>query len=300
MKVNGLCGVIQGVKAKIRPRMVVYAKQLWQLQADIEASPLSSTQLKDAEFMSLRQLLEPIRGKRYSLLSSMDPKDRLILSFVLATSLLHFYKGPWLQTSINSDSICFLVSHRRSTPDITRPYLTTNCSSLTQQVAPRELNQPHQFPDILSLGIVLLEIERGAHIEIDEVQDQCVVAIEYLDKWKKTCRSNSSRSVPDGLYKAIVASIDPREYRGYVLDKMDVNDLDVRKYIFEKILHPLEDALDIACQVKLSKLHADLSREVDGVGSFDHQYEYRGDKYERTCRLRFLAPLTTNSSQTGG
>lgn len=276
--------------------MVVFAERLWQLQADIEINQLSYPQVRDSEFKSLKDLLQPNRDSRESLLSSIEGKDRLILSFVLATSLVHFVRGPWLQASLNSENICFLVSHSRSSPDITKPYLTTSCSSLTRGESPRELNQPHRFPDILSLGILLLEIARGAPIDFKEPQDRCVVALECMDKWTRICRTGRSRTVPDGLCQAISACVDPKEFRDNVLDKTSVKDFEVRKYIFERILYPLEDALSTAYEIQLNTLHADIARakEASGVGSFDHQDENRQEKYESTY-VQAFSPLTPRS-----
>ncbi|EFQ36019.1 subtilase [Colletotrichum graminicola M1.001] len=280
---NGLCGIILGVKAGIRPRMVVHARKLWQLHADVETNRLCPPQVRDVEFMSLKDLLKPNRSNHESLMSSMEGKDRLILSFVLATSLLHFFKGPWLQASLSSENICFLVSHRRSLPNITKPYLTTSCSSLTREGLPREfnLNQPHRFPDILSLGILLLEIARGAPIDFQESQDRCVVALECMEKWTKTCRAGRSRTIHDCLRQTISACIDPREFMN-VLHMRSVNDFEIRRYIFERILYPLDYALSTVYEIQSNNLHEDISRanEAGGIGSFDHQDEDELEKQE--------------------
>ncbi|KAM0547324.1 hypothetical protein ACHAPJ_010460 [Fusarium lateritium] len=277
---DGLCGIIQGVKAGIRPRMVVYARKLWQLQADVEINRLSSPQIRDNQFTSLRDLLQPNQRGGRPLVSSIQLKDRLILSFVLATSLMHFYSRPWLQASLNSENICFLASHYGTVPDITKPYLTTNLFSEAREVVPRELNQPHRFPDILSLGIVLLEIARGALIDFEEPQDRCVVALKYMDKWARTCRTSRCKTVPDGLRQAIMACIDPKELRGNALDRSSVRDLEVRTYIFERILYPLEEALLTAYEVQLNTLGSEIPPATgpSGTGSFDHIDEHQQER----------------------
>ncbi|KAK2003322.1 hypothetical protein LX36DRAFT_723681 [Colletotrichum falcatum] len=179
--------------------------------------------------------------------------------------------------------VCFLVSRRRSSPDITKPYLTTSCSSPARGALPREfnLNQPHRFPDILSLGILLLEIARGASIDFDESQDRCVVALECMDKWARTCRTGRSRTIHDCLYRAILACIDPREFMN-VLHAQSVNDFEIRRYMFERILYPLDDALSTVYEIQSSSLHEDISRaeKASGIGSFDHQDEDNLEKRE--------------------
>ncbi|RSL41639.1 hypothetical protein CEP54_015753 [Fusarium duplospermum] len=280
---NRLCGIIHNLNRGIRPRMVVYAKNLWQLVADAETNPLCPPQVQDDKFRSLKDLLGSDGSNRVSLMSSIEGRDRLILSFVLATSLLHFVDGPWLQASLRSENICFLVSNCSSLPDITKPYLTTSFTSLAQPPVPRDLNQPHQYPDILSLGILLLEIARGAPIDFEESQDRCVVALECRDKWVEACRKGSSRTIPDGLFRAISACVDPTESRYNVPDKKcpkDVAVRKVRKYIFERILYPLEDALSTAYEIKSDRLYADIAqaKEARGIGSIDHQGECGREK----------------------
>lgn len=292
-----LCRIIQESKAGIRPRMVIYSQSLWRLPPDVEINRLSPPQVRDNEFISLRDLLEPNRSNRESLLSSMEGKDRLILSFILATFLLHFYNGPWLQGSLDSDNVCFLLCHRRISPDITKPYLTTSFSSMKRGALPGELNQPHLFPDILSLGILLLEIARGAPIHFEESQDRCVVALECMDKWATTYRIGRFRTIPEGLRRAISACIDPKEFRDNMLDKISVGNFEIRKYIFERILHPLEDALSTAYEIQLNTLHAGISqrKELAGIGSFDHQEEDGREKYEYTCLQAFSSLIPTSS-----
>ncbi|KAJ4123171.1 hypothetical protein NW768_009699 [Fusarium equiseti] len=177
---NGVCGIIQGVKAGIRPRMVVYAQRLWQLEADPERNQFSPPQVQDSQFLTLRDLLRP-------------------------------------------------------------------------------------------------QVVRGAPLEFKESQDRCVVALEYMDKFMKARRTGRSTTIPDGLYRAISACIDPKESRKNVLDKSGM-----RRYIFARIIYPLEDSLVTAYEVKLSALHPSMRQEVEGteLGSFDHQDENQLEKLE--------------------
>lgn len=276
--------------------MVVFAHKLWKLRVDIEDNRRCSTQVLDGEFRPLRELLDRKQGQRESLMSSLEGRDRLILSFILATSLLHFFSGPWLQAKLTSETICFLVSSSRSSPDITKPYLTTACCSLEQEASPSELDQPHQFPYILSLGILLLEIARGSPVNLEKAQDPCIVALDCLREWNRAFGAGRSTSVRDGLYEVILACIDPRKLRQYFLDKPSVKNFEVRQYIFERILHPLEITLSTIHGIQLNKLHADVARakEVTKSGSFDHRDEHRSDKYCHTCLIETVIPLTVD------
>lgn len=279
---NGLCEIIQGVKEDLRPTMAIYGHKLWNLgrqsvhDITCNQSP-SPAQLLNSDFVSLKDLLRPDRNSRESLLSSVEARDRLILSFVLTTSLLHFFRGPWLQANFCCDSICFLISSR-SRPDITKPYLTTNCSAPLESGPPSiDLAQPHRFPDILSLGILLLEIARGDVIDVPQHKDRCSVALERMDEWT---RSNAGRFRPiyDCLHKPISACIKPSNLQDSGLYENNIHEdkaRKARKYIFERILWPLESALSDAFNIKPAALNADVTstERPTGLGSFDHKDE---------------------------
>lgn len=270
---NGVCGIIRGVKPRLRPRMIVYEQKLWQQVAvDFERNHLSSTQLLDSDFASLKDLLLPCRGRRQSFLSSIKTEDRLILSLVLTTSLLHFFGGPWLQASLSSENICFLVSGRLST-DITKPYLTTTCSTvMPKPVAVIEPDRLHRFPDILSLGILLLEIAQGAAIDFDKSQDRCVEANFCLEKWTNESMGRFT-TIDERLLEVISACIEPENFSGNVFDQMKVPNFLVREYIFERILWPLDRAMNEAYEKA-------PANETKGFGNFDHQDEHAAEKYD--------------------
>ncbi|KAF5005982.1 hypothetical protein FDECE_7608 [Fusarium decemcellulare] len=139
-----------------------------------------------------------------------------------------------------------------------------HCAAPMPQLGCTSLNEPHCFPDILSLGILLLEIARGTPVEYQDSQDRCVVALQCLDKWTSSWNS-CFWTVPDGLCRAISACIDPVHLRGHGLDRASVRDSDVRKYIFEMILSPLEDALS----------HPKTTREPE---AFDDYEKHRLEK----------------------
>lgn len=271
---RGLYEIIRNVRTGTRPQMAIFSNKLWQLRSAPEMKPAFRQQ--DINFRSLKELLAASGGRNPSVLSSIHEKDRLVLSFVLTTSLLHFVNGPWLQSSFSSENICFLVSHPGSAPDITKPYLTANCGSTASVTKSRNLNPPHRFPDILSLGILLLEIARGYPIEFNEAEDRCYTALVCLDKWKK-----ASTKVSDGFYQAIRACIEPKEFRGNQFENAAQDgDYAIREYIFRRVLFPLGEKLSNGYQVSLSTLRDEaIEGEISNTGSFDHDDEYQKHKY---------------------
>lgn len=271
--------------------MVVWKKELWRISDGIEELSSTLTQVKDAEFVTLKELLSQrvTRNGRSSDRSLRDttwsPKDRLILSFILATSLLHFFSGPRLGADLSSDSICFIRTSHGAKVNITRPYLTVSCAPYPPPYSKpsKGRNQPHRFPDILALGILLLEIERGVPIELDDFQDPCVVAIDELNKWTKSGPSTGRRTVPEGLYHAMNACIRPSEYTLHRLDKTCPNLFEIRSFIFQRILYPLDQALSTAYEVQSHMLLTDAARRrpaVEETGFFDGEEDDPKDMYQ--------------------
>ncbi|KAL6695706.1 peptidase S8/S53 domain-containing protein [Trichoderma pleuroticola] len=104
---------------------------------------------------SLQQLLGD--GVSVSDISKYTSKDKLILCYVLANSMLFLYPGSWFQTAWSSDKIYFVRAFGNSTtPALTIPYL----SIVFQQIEndPPNHMQYHSHPAILGRGIIFLEI----------------------------------------------------------------------------------------------------------------------------------------------
>ncbi|KAI1173274.1 subtilase [Nemania sp. FL0916] len=292
------CRIIREVKPQTRPNMVVHGQNLWLLSAKIESNKSFCTQVQEDRFVSLKALLQSGQGSSNIRLSRTGGKDRLILSFILATSFMHFVRGPWLQSGLNSENICFLKSHPRSPPDITQPYLTTSCSSSTQRESPQELNRTHWEPDFLSFGILLLEIAQGASINFSEEYDRCATALDCMDEWIRLSKADRSKFVPDELRRAISACISPDEINNAAPGSFSKH-AELRKYLFERILYPLELSL-MAYGIHLNELDAHTTREpaVKGLGSFEHQLNIPQEWYRFTSQPNDTISLnrqTTNS-----
>lgn len=284
---NGLCEIIRNLNQYLRPRMAIYGHKLWKLRVqsvrDTNQAPSVAQPLHD-DFISLKKLLQPDGNHRKSLLSSMEAKNLVILSFVLTTSFLRFFRGPWLQASFCSDSICFLAPNS-SQPDITKPYLTTSCLAPLDNGAPLiDLGNPHPALDILSLGVLLLEIAGGDIIDIPRPEDRFDIAAEHMKEWTLSQKSYDS-IVYDCLHEAISACIVSDNLKKDGLHRRDVTEKEARKYIFERVLWPLESTLYDVFNVKPTTLDAEIAptEKLSGLGSFDHKDDDSKGKYE--CNL---------------
>lgn len=203
----------------------------------------------------------------------MEGKHRLILLFILATSFLHLYEGPWLHQNLNRLNICFLTTRPSTTPDVTKPYLLASCSELLSTSKSVGLNQVHRYPSVQSLGILFLEIARSSRFEIKDGEDVCFSALEACDEWVDKSRKSRAITIPDGLRRALYACLDPKNLAKKGLDQDSVTENDVRRYIFEEIVYPLGDALSIAHKIDLGKLHDACLQEEEEMDAFDHYDE---------------------------
>ncbi|KAL7929060.1 subtilisin-like protein [Trichoderma chlorosporum] len=266
---NGLCAILD-VLPRIRPRLVVFSGSLWQLRPDVDIH--SHTQVKDYEFRSLKELLERNQFSGSSSLSSVGKKDRLILSFILATSLLHLLEAPWLQAGLSNESICFLMPNLWSSPDVTKPYLTASFASLSQRSEMENTIQAHPFPDILSLGILLLEIARGELIDFEGAQNRCAATyigtLECFEKWRD-------------LRIAIQACIKPAEYGKSDIQKAPAKIFHIREYIFGCILFPLKESLSKKYDIELNTLHTYIAKNNKSIEADDFVDENQQNGFSR-------------------
>lgn len=235
--------------------MAVYEERLWQLQSEYDNSSLMK--IPDRDFKTLAELLDESSGPRSSVLRQIAVEDRITLAFILVTSFIHLFNvnHHGLYAALAAENVCFYVKQRSL--NIMKPYLSLRFEQSRPPV--RNLNAAHWFPDILSLGILLLEILRGSAQAFPNAQDRCSVALEAYDKWK----TRQDGKVPDGCFQAIIACIEPRQLREGGLGKANIKDNETRKYIFERILYPLGDVLSTICKVPLHKLPEHITKMAD-------------------------------------
>ncbi|CZR60317.1 uncharacterized protein PAC_10213 [Phialocephala subalpina] len=254
-RVEGICKLVEAVAARTscQLKLLVEDDELWYLSP---GSATENIQRKDpvclGDFLKLESPFPFERAKK---------RDRCILQVMLANGLLHFYKGPWLLREWNKAHICFYQARSQLIPDLTRPYLSTQCSPLDDSSEEEDSHlRVHPYPGILALGILLLEIELGQPIECDRPDDSPnngkifhidadrPVAMEMLEK----CRDDSSID----FINAVEACLDDRTFTGEFGRDASFNDLAFRRQIFEVIVKPLEDALQKVFGMSVEKLDA--------------------------------------------
>ncbi|UKZ73154.1 hypothetical protein TrVFT333_000795 [Trichoderma virens FT-333] len=214
---------------------------------------------------SLQQLLGD--GVSVSDISKYTPKDKLILCYVLASSMLFLYPGFWLQTAWSSDKIYFVRRFSNSTsPSLTSPYLSVTIQH-AQNNPPNHM-QYHYHPTILALGIIFLEIATGVRFTRrsheptlwEQFNSDGMQALQKLQELEHQITRDRSKRISRALIKVIRSCLildPPSNFPSKLLSEEGP----IRQYILSCIIQPLASELSDGYNVCLDKLHDDLIPE---------------------------------------
>lgn len=254
---ENLCHLINKAKSNIIPKMSVFDKRLWQNR--YYSGDDTILKIPNGEFETLEQLLEPSFGNGPSQISAIRMRDRIGLSFILATSFFHMFNitDSWMQARMTSSNICFRTCTRDL--DIMKPFLNMSFPEQKEKSKTPGLEDIHWMPNILSLGILLLEICRGRKLEVQPGDDACFAAIDVFEKWKALRGKTCSGDIPEECFLSILACLSPNELRKGNLHKKNIAEADVRGYVFKQILYPLGYALSKKYGVELEQIVEDTS-----------------------------------------
>ena len=258
---------------------MVSEDRLWHLRVSADGTFIKN--VEHGRFLSLYDLLKRDKDGTESKLSKAAVENRLVLSFVLTTSLLHLFAGPWLKKAWSNEDICFLVGCE--TIDPTKPFLTANCTEPTSTRNLANLNHVHPCPIILALGILLLEVSPKTIVKENTRDDDRAggpqmnlnadgfVANRLLDEWVTKSRLDISKTLLMGLESAIRACIIPTNVTDETPPPAPER---IRKYIFTDIVIPLGTASSTTYNVPLERLHERVNKwRVPRIsGSYDGKH----------------------------
>lgn len=220
---------------------------------------------------SLQQLLGD--GVSVSDISKYTSKDKLLLCYILANSMLFLYPGSWFQTAWSSDKIYFARAFGNSTtPALTFPYL----SIVFQQIQndPPNHMQYHSHPAILALGIIFLEIATNVKFtrsheltSWEQFNSDGVQALKQLQELEHQIARDRSKRISRTLTKVIRACLILDPPSGFPTKQLS-EEGPIRQYILSCIIQPLGSDLRNGFNVCLDKLHDDLTLEKT-AGSLD-------------------------------
>jgi len=212
---------------------------LWHIESRKSKNALEMTGgLLDHSLASL------LRGQR-----TFKKKEKMILSVILANSLLHFCESPWLSREWNKEHIMFF-----STPTgkihLQRPYLSTDFQAVATPLSDDEADEMfriHPNPSILALGILLLEIELNTPIEnkrtVEDLGESGEVTMNtnYFTA-SRLFQEDYSEDAYVNTKKAVDACLSCSFYEPETMDA-NLDNAEFRQAVYESIVHPLEKDL---------------------------------------------------------
>jgi hypothetical protein len=155
-KVENICRHVHQTLGT-RFRLLVEGNSMWRLRP---ARP-KIRDLKKAVHISLSDLIQD-----GYFLQRISQKDRFLLTYIIASSILSLYQGPWLDHAWTKDQIFFLFqAGDLTTLDLSKPLLSTKCIATDHRGSQPHPDNIHPEPRIAALGIVMLEIALGMAIE---------------------------------------------------------------------------------------------------------------------------------------
>ena len=187
---------------------------------------------------------------------SMSRKQRRVLSVILAHSLVQLYGSPWLGSNWSKENIYFFSrTDHPEVLDLTQPYLSDDSALLEPN---REEKQGiHQYPSILSLGILLLELELGKPLESQHNEEDLTNGSKNANTDLTTAMRMLNR-YKDDVYEdyraAVQGCLDCSFIPVHAQDSTSIAD-----YIYDNIVERLENELRFAFQLDIRDLNNEHS-----------------------------------------
>jgi hypothetical protein len=158
------------------------------------------------------------------------------LAVILAWSLHHLYGGSWARGGWSRENIVFFRSGSRIP---LRPFLGVPDIQTQKGKSPGELFSLHRYPEVLELGVILLELHLGQRLEdylglkreLSGSRDFFLHAMKALASQKEHIFSLRYRNAIDACLRP-----DPKLGPNPSMQ-------DVRHLLFQHVVRPLEEEL---------------------------------------------------------
>lgn len=204
-------------------------------------APLSRRYILRSPSISLSNLLEA---------TLLDTKSRLLLSYILAKAVWQFYDSKWMRQEWNKDSLHFMFEKTSTVPKavlVNEPFLYHDFGKDTRPPED-DVMRVHQFPKILALGVMLLEIELGISLK-DKQSADCINddgssamnadLMTAIEVFNNDLQAKTDVMMP--LKKAIEACIWPTAF-----DQHQGDTDSIREALWKGIVRPIEQVYMIA------------------------------------------------------
>ncbi|KAL9623532.1 MAG: hypothetical protein Q9160_002213 [Pyrenula sp. 1 TL-2023] len=209
--------------------------KLWQTKSRIR-----SLKVQGQNDISLKDLL-PLEIKL---------KQKRVLAVVLAHAALHCSDGPWLCRDWSKEHITFFQDDAIGL-DLGRPCLAVDFQHQpSSDEEDSNLSNPHSYPALLSLGILLLEIYLCKPIE-SQYSPEDLIDDQPNENTNLTTAMRLLERLEDDVYEdyrtAVQACLDCDRV---LASDSDRDSEEFRKQVYEDIVFPLEQELDHGFHLK--------------------------------------------------
>jgi hypothetical protein len=220
---------------------------------------------------SLHQLLGDRGLISFAQISRYGDKEKLTLSYILATSLLYLYPGDWVKMVWRSDKVYFPKrTHSTKSSILTLPYLSVDLQQSSNRSKNTQIWYCHGHPAIQALGIMLLEIATDTRfaalcgetiVEKDPINRsnlEGLQALKVLEDLETLGERDASKRIPSALFQAIRSCLQlhpPADSADQSLSEEE----SIRSYMLSCIISPLATELSTGYEVSLENLHDDLA-----------------------------------------
>jgi len=232
---ESMCALIQQAhKKKTALRIILQQGKLWQVK-----SRAMSLRIQEEEDVPLKDLLHH-HDQRIAM------REKWVLAVVLAHAALHCSNGPWLSEDWSKEHVSFFRDASGTSLDLRRPFLAVEFEDTRADgSASSTLFNTHSNPSLLSLGILLLEINKKKSIET-------MWSSDYLMDGQPNENTNLTTAMrllqdddgewTDGYRTAVEACLE------FSYPSLGVDEC--RKEMYEKIVYPLERDLENGFNIK--------------------------------------------------
>lgn len=207
---------------------------------------------------------------RNSSMAKSDPREQLVLCYILANSMLYLYPSSWLQLEWDSSMIYITNRSGNSLPHLTAPYIGVEL--LTPKKPKSEVHhmQYHIHPAILALGIIFLEIVSGTPFRKSREDlywkrwnEDNREASRLLKSLEEEDQRNGTKRISSHLGKTIRACLKLEPPANFPSNELS-EEGPIRHYILTCIVWPLAYELQYGYKISLSDLHKSFALDVEG------------------------------------
>ncbi|KAH7043809.1 hypothetical protein B0J12DRAFT_578316 [Macrophomina phaseolina] len=170
--------------------------------------------------------------------TKLDPSEKRKLALIFAESLLLYHDSKWMSNGWAKDDICFFF-RSEDEPDINHPFLSAQFERCPVTPDPFRNLSHHRNPNLLALGILLIEIFNERPIE----------------KWRtKKELDNPNAATVWMVADRVVKKMDRSPFRNAIEACLDLNwiptgraanleEQDIRKGMLEYVIAPLKQEI---------------------------------------------------------